>query len=360
MSFRWILLAGFGLAAACAAEQNTESAAPETPAPQAAVDGAPVEIGRAHQIDSTVFDGQRRIAVRLPAEYNANPEMRFPVVYVIDGGPEQDFPHLAGLAQSREMNFTFSPFILVGVETVNRREEITPPASDADLYKEWLGAVPGGSADFRRFMRDDVMAWVDAQYRTNGRTAVMGESLAGLFIVETLFEDPDLFDDYIAISPSMWWEEKKYGRDAAAYLANMPTDERRLYLTMGDEGYWMQEGLDLLIDALETDAPEGLSWVYVDRRNSETHASIYHGAALDAWRLFYAEPTRIYRVPPLLDGKPATPRTAEHEARLAEECSRETAKRATPEDTRDDPDQYAYLCFLYDYGERAAAGNFER
>ena len=69
------------------------------------------------------------------------------------------------------------------------------------------------------------MPWVEARYRTNGKDAIIGESLAGLFIVETLFEDPTLFDDYIAVSPSLWWEKKKYGRKAAAYLAKMPAGE---------------------------------------------------------------------------------------------------------------------------------------
>ena len=121
----------------------------------------------------------------------------------------------------------------------------------------------------------------------------------------------------------------------------------------------MQEGLDLLVNALKEKAPEGLRWVYIDRGDSETHASIYHTAALDAFRLFYPEPTRIYRATPLLNGEPATPSTPEQEALAEKECTVETAQRSTPRDTRINQEQYAYRCFLYDYGATATAGNWE-
>ena len=105
------------------------------------------------------------------------------MIYVIDGGPEQDFPHLAGLAQSAEVNGTFEPLILVGIETVQRRSEITPPVSDPAAYQAELGATPGGSAQFRRFIADEIKPWVEARYRTSGNDAVIGESLAGLFMI---------------------------------------------------------------------------------------------------------------------------------------------------------------------------------
>ena len=55
----------------------------------------------------------------------------------------------------------------------------------------------------------------------------------------------------------------------------------------------MQAGLDTLLTALDNTAgaPE---FVYIDRRNSESHSTIYHGAAFDALRRFYARPPWDY------------------------------------------------------------------
>lgn len=334
-------------------------------APAAAQEGEPILIGRTFTLDSAVLGTERRISVRLPTGYD-DPEAagrRFPTVYVIDGGPEQDFPHIAGIAQSGDINWSFEPFILVGVETVNRRHEITPSVtSPADIaaYENELGATPGGSAEFRRFLAEDVKPWVEARYRTSGRDAVIGESLAGLFVVETLFETPDLFDDYIAVSPSLWWDEMRLGREAGRLLAAIPPGDRRLYLTLADEGFRHEEGVGLLVQALQQHPPQGLQWLFVEQGDSETHASIYHGAALDAFRAFYGTPSRIYLPGPLLAGYPLRHRTPEEQTRLDGECTRANARVTTPATTRTGIDGITYECLLYDLGPLPIAGNFER
>lgn len=318
----------------------------------------PIVIGETHVISSRVLGQDRRLAVRLPTGYAGKPDTRYPVMYVIDGGPEQDFPHLAGLAQSADMNGTFEPFILVGIETVKRREEITPAVADATPYIAELQARPGGAERFRRFIADEVKPWIEARYRTNGTDAVMGESLAGLFVVSTLFEAPTLFDDYIAISPSLWWENMKYGRDAPSYLRRLPSGPRRLYLTLADEGYRHRQGNELLVAGLKAAAPADLEWLYVPQGDVETHASIYHGAALDAWRAFYGTPTRIYLPGALLSGTPLRERTAAENERRARPCTRAVARRVVPADTRTNHEAITYECLLYDLGPRASEGQF--
>ena len=294
-------------------------AAPAIAQPDA---GEPYVLGTRYSLQSEIPAGERIITVRLPAEYEAEPERRFPVVYLLDGGPEQDFAHIAGIAQSREMNGSFAPFILVGVQSVNRRHELAPevrPDAIAE-YEQSLGATPGGAAAFREELAATIKPWVERHYRTGGRDAVIGESLAALFIVDTLLERPDLFDDWIAISPSLWWDDLRIARGAGARLAMMGTGDERLYLAVGNEGYRFTEGVERLVDALRTRAPQSLSWAYVPLADSETHATIFHPAALDAFRLLYGTPTREYRPSSELLGRPAAPRSAEEQALLDEPC----------------------------------------
>ena len=335
----------------------TALALPASAAPQ---DGQPVVIGEVHTLSSRVLKQDRRIVVRLPGGYASDPARRYDVVYVIDGGPEQDFPHIAGLAQSTEVNGTFEPFILIGIETVKRREEITPPVADPAPYVAELKANPGGSASFRRFIAEEVKPWVEGRYRTSGNDALMGESLAGLFVVESLLEAPTLFDDYIAVSPSLWWENMKYGRDAVSYLKRLPRGRRRLYLTLADEGHRHQQGVEMLVAALKSSAPADLQWLWVPQWDSETHGSIYHGAALDAFRAFYGVPSQIYLPGPLLTGRRMRERTAAENARRERKCTRENSKRTTPGETRTIEDAIIYECLLYDLGPRAAYGRFDR
>ena len=320
----------------------------------------PLVMGEIFTLKSKIFGGDRRIVVRTPHYYGMEPERRFTTVYVIDGGPEQDFPHLAGIAQSRDVNGTFDPFILVGIETVNRRAEITPPATDVDAYREELGAEPGGSADFRRFIAEEVKPFIEARYRTSGRDAVIGESLAGLFIVETLFKAPDLFEDYIAVSPSMWWENMEYGRNAREYLKAMPDGDRRVYLTIANEGLRHKKGLDLLVAALKKSAPKDLKWLYVPQDETETHATIYHGAALDAFRAFYGAPTKTGRPGALLSGVPLGELTEEQKAQRDAPCERATSKLSNPKDQNLNAEIEPYACLLLELGPRSTAGRFDR
>ena len=165
---------------------------------------------------------------------------------------------------------------------------MTPRATDP----RYLAAFPesGGAGRFRRFLQEEVIPFVEQRLRTGSRRALMGESLAGLFVVDTLLERPELFHDFVAISPSLWWDDRRLVRGAAAQLDAQGLQGRRLYLAVADEGGTMQSGVDLLRAAVARQAPGALSVRYSDRSGFATHATIYHGAAEDALRWLYPAP----------------------------------------------------------------------
>ena len=87
------------------------------PSPSAAEapQGTPIAIGTSHALTSTVLKGDREINIHLPASYAAAKEpRRYPVLYVLDGGVDQDFVHIAGVAQHGAMSWTFDEFIVSG------------------------------------------------------------------------------------------------------------------------------------------------------------------------------------------------------------------------------------------------------
>jgi hypothetical protein len=175
--------------------------AQEAPAP--GIEVAPLTMGETFTIHSRVLGETRRINVYLPYTYADSSRPSLPVLYMPDGGIAEDFLHVAGLVQVSVGNGTMRPFLLVGIENTARRRDLTGPTTKADDRK--IAPVVGGSAAFRRFIRTELMPAVKAQYRTTGETAIVGESLAGLFVVETYLLEPGLFDTYIAFDPSLWW-----------------------------------------------------------------------------------------------------------------------------------------------------------
>lgn len=269
-------------AAACASAPS--SAQPAADAPRS------IELAQSYTLHSTTLGEDREVNVWVPAGY-AGGESRHTVLYLIDGGIDQDFPHIAGLGQLGAVSYTYEALIIVGVRTHTRIAELTPPPRDARYTQAFPNA--GGAARFRAFIRDEVIPFVESRYRTNGRRAVIGESLAGLFVVDTLVSEPALFNDYIAVSPSLWWDDRAFARSAGARLSASDVTGRRVFLSIAEEGGTMREGVDTVRAALDAAPDERVTLMFSDRPD-ETHATTFHPAALDALRWLYAAPPYDY------------------------------------------------------------------
>jgi predicted alpha/beta superfamily hydrolase len=208
-----------------------------------------------------------------------------------DGGIAEDYLHVAGLVQVSVGNGTMRPFILVGIENTQRRRDMTGPTESEQDKK--IAPRVGGSAAFRAFIRRELMPQVKARYRTTDETAVVGESLAGLFVVETLLTEPDLFDTYIAFDPSLWWNNQKLVTDAAEILRKQPKLSKTLYLANSDEE--MIPGvMQRFVEILSKHAPPTLCWHY-EKMPDEHHSTIYHPAALKAFRAVFKPSTNERR-----------------------------------------------------------------
>lgn len=247
---------------------------------------APLVIGDTFTIDSEVLGETRRVNVYAPAVYAASDTLRLPVLYMPDGGIGEDFLHIAGLLQISALNGTMRPFLLVGIENTERRRDLTGPTEN-EQDREIAPRV-GGSAAFRAFIRDELMPVVTGTYRTTGETAIVGESLAGLFVVETLLLEPGLFDTYIAVDPSLWWNDQRLAEEAVQLLDRHPSLQKTLYLATSSQPE-IAAITARLAAALEAAAPAGLA-VHHRHWPDEHHHTLYHPAALAAFRAVWAPP----------------------------------------------------------------------
>ena len=327
-------------------------------------EGEPIVVGSIHRIQSTVYGKEQILTVRLPRGYADNPDKSYPVLISIDGGPDQDFELLAGIAAEAEFSTSFEPFILVGVKTDDRYSQLTPPTTMQEILdEEFEGKIKGGGAPiFRKYLQEDVIPWATKRYRTD-RKILTSVSLGGLFVLDTFLESPDLFDDYIALSPSHWWDQGKWARSFPERLAKHGASGRRLYFTMGDEGVGNDGGIRLkeMVKAFEDHAPEGLRWAFVDRSGSEEHRTMALISWLDAFRTLYLLPGRTGNSLPLAydDGqKPEV--SAEARTNLdAGDCRHAIAKPVTYSKKNANPESYYAWCLLMKPGSEITAGNFE-
>ena len=357
--FRALLLAVSVAAASPALGQTTSNHAQ-----LADREGEPIVIGSIHRITSSVYGDKQILTVRLPRGYAKNPDKKYPVLFSVDGGPEQDFELLAGVAAEAEFSTSFESFILVGIKTEDRYKQLTPQMSrlPLDRLKENFGEkiAPGGAEKFRDYLARDVIPWATKRYRTD-RKILTAASLGGLFVLDTFLERPDMFDDYIALTPSLWWDDGRVVDEAAQELDRHGPSDRRIYFTMGDEGVGNKTGkwLSQLVGTFQKHAPRGLKWAYVDRSRSEDHRTMALISWLDAMRTLYLTPARTGIPLTLLYEDFKKPEyTPEVRANLdAGACTRANAKAMGFEEKNRRVRELFGMCLLVKPGSEITAGN---
>ncbi|HEU4558067.1 MAG TPA: alpha/beta hydrolase-fold protein [Longimicrobium sp.] len=225
-------------------------------------------------IQSAAVGEVRRINVYTPPGYAAG-ATRFPVLYMPDGGVQEDFPHVVATVDAAIRAGEMRPVLVVGIENTERRRDMTGPTDIAS--DRTIAPRVGGSAAFRRFIASELIPEVRRRYRVTDETAIIGESLAGLFIMETFLLQPDLFDTYIALSPSLWWNDEALVRAAPGHLRAHPAMRAALFLSSADEEN-IAPAAACLAEIFRADAPAGLRWEYRPRPDLQ-HGTIYRASA---------------------------------------------------------------------------------
>lgn len=254
------------------------------PAPPPAV-ASPLVIGETFTIKSKALGETRRINVYRPQPWGLDPKTPLPVLYMPDGGIGEDFLHVAGLVQVLTGNGSMRPFLLVGIENTERRRDMTGPSRDPEDQK--IAPRIGGSAAYRDFLRDELMPQVRQRYATTDERALIGESLAGLFVIETLLQEPTLFNSYIALDPSLWWNGGALLSGAGKQVPSVARSGARLFLASSGQPELAASSARLAA-LLQQASPATL--VKYQPLPEETHATIYHPAALQGLRTLFPVP----------------------------------------------------------------------
>jgi predicted alpha/beta superfamily hydrolase len=258
--------------------------APGSTCPCRDASSTPISLGETFRLSSGVLGEQRVINVHLPPGYEKGGGP-FPVLYALDGGMQEDFPHVAGNVDVAIRNEVIRPVLVVGVENIERRRDLV---SATTVEKErHLAPHAGGTDRFRRFLREELKPEIARRYRVSDESAVVGESLAGLFVLETLLQDPELFDAYVAIDPSVWWSAAALVKSAPERFARWSAKPKRLYVATADFKE-TQDAVGVLMTAIRASKPAGLTVTY-EPFPGEHHSTIFPVAEVRAYRVLFAD-----------------------------------------------------------------------
>jgi len=222
-------------------------------------------------IESKQVGETRNINVWTPPEYRTSIDS-LPVMYMADGGIiDEDFPHIANTLAELIKAKKIPPIILVGIANTQRRRDLTGP-TEVIKDKE-IAPIVGGSEKFRTFIKEELFPEINKRYRTTNEKSIIGESLSGLFVVETFLLTPDMFDNYIAFDPSLWWNDKYLIKTAKDHLAKFSQNEKRIWFA-GSGAEDISETVGKLADILKTENFPIIKWKY-SPEPKEKHNTIF-------------------------------------------------------------------------------------
>jgi len=241
-----------------------------------------IVIGEEVSIFSTVLDEERKIFIGLPDNYESSEE-NYPVMFVLDG--EAHFHYTTGITRFLAVNQLAPQMIVVSIANTDRTRDMTPPSQEEDEIENF--STHGGADNFLSFIGDELAPYISENYRTRPYTILAGHSFGGILVVHALSARPELFDAYIAISPSLWWNDQRMVAKAEAYFDETPVLNKRFYMTMGNEGGDMLGGARKLAGVLDDKAPRGFEWEF-EHMPLEHHGSVPHRSTYDGLEFVYS------------------------------------------------------------------------
>lgn len=253
----------------------------------------PFILGLIEAIESKVLAEKRVLNIYLPEGYSKNDTTKYPVIYLLDGSADEDFIHIVGLVQFNSFEWInqVPKSIVVGIATVDRRRDFTFATTIQEDLKKY--PTTGHSDKFMAFIEKELQPFISSKYKTNTDKTIIGQSLGGLFATEVLLKKPALFNKYIIVSPSLWWDNGSLLNQNSNLLSanfNQPTD---IYIGVGKEGLTpteiprvMEVDANLLTEKIKQIKSNNIN-VFFDYLPEENHGTIMHQAVSNSFRFLY-------------------------------------------------------------------------
>jgi predicted alpha/beta superfamily hydrolase len=217
-----------------------------------------IVIGEIVTIKSKILNEERRLWIYRPVGYNQSQE-KYPVLYMLDA--QIGFYYASSFLRSLHRFGRMPAMILVGILNTDRNRDFTPTRVS--------NPTEGGADMFIKFMKDDLIPFMDQNYRTQPFRILCGVSLTGMFTVYTFLTSPDVFSAYIASSPSLWWDKRLLVKNAEILFKKDPKykSNKFLFIVVGHRDDTNARDTDHILSStdsfckiLEHKAPKELEW----------------------------------------------------------------------------------------------------
>ena len=207
-----------------------------------------IEIGTIDSVYSKVLGEERKIWVYLPAAAK-DTSRHFPVLYLLDG--DVHFAAVSGIVKHMAANALCPDMIVIGIPNTDRTRDLTPTNSllNPDGSKSDDLKSSGGGEKFVSFIQNELIPHVDSVYPVAPYKMLIGHSLGGLTVMNILINHSRLFNAYIAVDPSMWWDKQKLLNQARIAFVKQKFNDQSLFMGIANT---MPFGMDTLQVRVDT------------------------------------------------------------------------------------------------------------
>ncbi|WP_227686841.1 alpha/beta hydrolase [Spirosoma arboris] len=243
----------------------------------------PFVLGHIDAISSKELGEIRTLNIYLPEGYSKDSLSKYPVIYLLDGSADEDFIHIAGLVQFANFPWVnlLPKSVVVGIANVDRRRDFTYPTTIEKDKKDY--PTTGQSQRFIAFLEKELQPYIQKTYSSNPSKTIIGQSLGGLLATEILFKKPTLFNQYVIVSPSLWWDNESLLAYQPAFSQPGFHQKTTVFVAVGKEGKVMETDANRLADMLKKAASVKTDFHYFA---DENHGSILHLAVYKAFEQF--------------------------------------------------------------------------
>jgi len=225
-------------------------------------------------LHSKVLNEERVIWVRTPQGYDRGKDV-YPVLYLADGPA-----HINEIGSTIDFlvgNDRMPAVIVVGIANTDRTRDLTPTHWDQKHSDGTIDTNPtsGGADHFLDFIGTELMPEIEKRYRTAPYRIFSGHSLGGLLAIHILIARPDMFQAYIAVSPSLQWDDLGEVHEAQKFFAAHDELNKTLFFSLANEGDTpnpMGDGFEQFQKMLTARAPKDFRWDSA-RYHDEDHGS---------------------------------------------------------------------------------------
>jgi predicted alpha/beta superfamily hydrolase len=239
------------------------------------IDSIPVSNQQQMLMHSKAINEDRTIWIHTPPEYATSTDT-YPVLYLLDGGSHFKYvSEMVDYLGDFETNF-ISKMIVVAIPNTDRGRDLTPVF---EANKE------NGAEFFLSFIKDELVPYIDKNYRTQPYRILEAHSLGGLFGIYANEAAPGLFQASVIISPALKGDKNKAKvmGDFSTYLKKNDQLRGKMFVTISNEG---TQAVDLLNKELKAFAPKYLQWAY-KKYPEENHFSVPYKSMYDGLRFIY-------------------------------------------------------------------------